>query len=97
MSRLILILFSIVAVLLGASFTVINSNDVAVNLYLQTFQVPMALVVFVSMFIGAVLGGMACSGLVMRRGRDMRQLRKKCKRAEDEIARLRQLPSTGKV
>lgn len=97
MSRLILILFVIVAVVLGASFTVINAGDVGVNLYLETYEVPLSIVVFVSLLLGAILGGLATSGMVMSRGREVRQMRKRCKRAEDEIARLRQLPSSGKV
>ncbi|EHQ52673.1 hypothetical protein ECTPHS_08281 [Ectothiorhodospira sp. PHS-1] len=97
MSRVILPLVLILAVVLGASFTILNAGEVDVHLYLESFQVPLSIVVFVSMLLGTILGGLACSGLVMRRGRDARLLRKRCKRAEDEIARLRALPSNSKV
>ena len=92
MRKLILVITLILAVLIGASFTLLNSDPVLVNLYALRVELPLSVVIFSSVLIGAALASIACVGLMLRRLRDNRQLHKRVRLAEDELSKLRKIP-----
>jgi lipopolysaccharide assembly protein A len=90
--KLILIIVLILAVLLGASFTLLNADTIALNLYVLSLELPLSVVIFLSLLIGALLGAFACMGWMLRRVRDNHHLQKRVRLAEDELSKLRRLP-----
>jgi lipopolysaccharide assembly protein A len=90
--KLIVLIVVILAVLAGASFTLLNSGSVPLNLYAVHLDMPLSVVIFSSLLIGAILGVFACMGLMLRHVRDNRQLHKRVRLAEDELSKLRRLP-----
>jgi lipopolysaccharide assembly protein A len=90
--KLVMLLILILAVLLGATFTLLNSDSVSVNLYVARFDVPLSVLIFLSLLVGAVLGAFACVGFMLRHVRDNRRLSRRARLAEDELSRLRKIP-----
>jgi lipopolysaccharide assembly protein A len=90
--KVITLLVLILAVLVGASFTLLNADPVSVNLYAIRFDLPLSVVIFASLLLGAILASFACVGLVLRRFRDHRQLSRRVRLAEDELSKLRKIP-----
>ncbi|MDD3517068.1 MAG: LapA family protein [Chromatiales bacterium] len=92
MRKFFYLLVLLVAVAIGVSFTVLNAGTVDVNIYFRSFSVPVALVVFLSVFVGAVLGVVACTGMIWARHRELRSLRRRARLAEEELDKLRKIP-----
>lgn len=92
MRKLILLLALALAVLIGATFSLLNAGSVAVNLYVGEVALPLSILIFLSIFIGAILGAFACTGFILRHINDNRKLRKRIRLAEEEITQLRKIP-----
>lgn len=86
------VILVIAAVVLGAAFTLFNPGLVEVIFYpeLYTVEVPMSIVVFASMALGLILGGLGSMMVLYRRGRESRRWQKRCRQAEEEVLRLRE-------
>lgn len=92
MRKLIMLIVLILAILVGASFTLLNSDPVTINVYAVHLELPLSVVIFASLLIGALLGAFACVGWMLRRVRDHRQLSRRIRLAEDELSKLRKIP-----
>ncbi|MFN2348143.1 MAG: lipopolysaccharide assembly LapA domain-containing protein [Thioalkalivibrio sp.] len=92
MRKLILLLALGLAVLVGATFSLLNSVSVPVNLYLGQVELPLSILIFVSLLIGAILGAFACTGFILRHLNENRKLRKRIRLAEEELTQLRKIP-----
>ena len=93
MKRILFVVLAIVLVLFAFAFTVLNTDKVGLNLYIV--EVPptsIALVIFISLFVGAVLGVVTSSGLVVKRQSEIRKLKRKLAVTEQEILNLRNIP-----
>lgn len=93
MGRLIGFLFLVVLVVLGLSFAVLNSRPVSLNYYFGYSDIPLSMVVVLSLAAGAVIGVLVSAGLILRSKAQSSQLRRKLRNAEKDSDQLRVLPA----
>ena len=78
--RWVSLIFVIIIILLGVSFAVLNAAPVPINYYFQTKQVPLSLLMAISLAVGALLGLLVMTyhhvGLRLKNKRLERKLRK---------------------
>lgn len=82
----------VTAAALTIFFTALNPGEVTVDLYFRQIELPFSLVVIVSIFLGALLGFVFGSLVVLSRNRALRKLGKRLHEAESELSNLRKLP-----
>ena len=93
MGRLLGFLFLVVLVVLGLSFAVLNAQSVSLNYYFGYRDIPLSMVVVLSLAVGAVIGVLVSAGLILRMKAQTRQLRRKLRNAEKDSDQLRVLPA----
>lgn len=92
MSRIIYTILVLAVILFGIMFAVLNANDVQLDYYFGSQQLPLSLALVLAMFVGAVLGVLASFNLILRSRREVARYRKASEMAEKEIANLRAIP-----
>jgi len=93
MARLLGFLFLVVLVVLGLSFAVLNAQSVSLNYYFGYRDIPLSMIVVLSLAAGAVIGALVSAGLILRLKAQTLQLRRKLRNAEKDSDQLRVLPA----
>jgi len=93
MGRLIGFLFVLVLVVIGLSFAVLNSQPVSLNYYFGYRDIPLSMIVVLSLAAGAVIGVLVSAGLILKLKAQTGQLRRKLRNAEKDSDQLRILPA----
>ena len=93
MGRLLGFLFLVVLIVLGLSFAVLNSRPVSLNYYFGYRDIPLSMIVVLSLAAGAVIGVLVSAGLILRSKAQSSQLRRKLRNAEKDSDQLRVLPA----
>jgi len=96
MLRIFYLLLFLILIVIGIAFAVLNAEAVEFNYYFSSRQIPLSLVLVLAMFIGAVLGVLASTGVIISLKREAAQLRKSAALAEKEIKNLRAIPIKDK-
>jgi len=73
-------------------FTVLNTASVEVDVYFYQTTVPVSVLIFVSLLVGAVLGVFVSLGLSFQHRVETRKLRKQLAQSEQELSNLRKIP-----
>ncbi len=92
MLRILGFVFVFALVVLGLSFAVLNAQQVQLNYYLGTIEIPLSMALVSALAGGAVLGVLVSMGLLVGQKRRVRQLEKKVQIAEKEVSNLRAIP-----
>lgn len=92
MKRILVILLVVAVVVVATGFTLLNPGTVEVDVYLRVVELPLALLVFLSIALGALLGVLAGLGMVVRRQAEIHRLKKKLAVSEQEVLNLRNIP-----
>ncbi|MEO7557643.1 MAG: lipopolysaccharide assembly protein LapA domain-containing protein [Gammaproteobacteria bacterium] len=92
MMRIVRLIFYILVLLLGLSFAVLNAQNVSLNYYFGMWQAPLSLTLVLALALGALLGVVACLGLLMKLKNEVNTLHKAAKLSETEILNLRAMP-----
>ena len=92
MKRLATFILLVLVVLLVMVFTVLNTASVAVDVYFYQATIPVSVLIFASLLVGALLGVFASLGLSIRHRNEMRKLRKQLALSEQEVVNLRKIP-----
>lgn len=92
MSKLIYTVLILAIILFGIIFAMLNAQSVQLNYYFGAKQLPLSLLIVLSMLIGAILGVLASIKLFLRNRREISRLRKAAEMTEKEIANLRAIP-----
>lgn len=92
MSKLIYTVLVLAVILFGVIFAMLNAESVQLNYYFGVKQLPLSLVIVLSMLVGAILGVLASIRLILKSRREISRLRKASEMAEKEIANLRAIP-----
>jgi lipopolysaccharide assembly protein A len=92
MSRIIIVIIFIAVFILGAGFSAINTTPVAINFYLGSVTLPLAVLIVLAILVGAALSATALSISVLRLRYENSRLSKKLSVSEQEINSLRILP-----
>lgn len=92
MKRVLILIAIVVVAFLGLAFAVLNAGAVEVKYYLGTFSLPLALLLVITLLMGAILGGLASVGVALRQRRENGRLRKRMSLIEAEVKNLREMP-----
>ncbi|MGI9304114.1 MAG: LapA family protein [Gammaproteobacteria bacterium] len=95
MRRFVYLLLLIIFIPLGLAFTVLNSQQVTIDLYVARFTLPIALVVFATLTVGALLGIFSDYMVRARYRLEIRGLHKKLTSAERRRPGQQGLPAKG--
>jgi putative membrane protein len=90
--RIIKLILLMLIVMLGAVFAVLNAETVQFNYYFGSRELPLSLIMTLALGAGALLGILACMGLMFGLKRENIQLRRKSQLASQEVNNLRALP-----
>ncbi len=94
--RVLFLLFFLIVVAIGVTFSILNADPVDLELYFVTLNtVPLSLILVVTLAIGAVLGLIASLSVVLRLKRENSRLRREVKMKEKEVMNLRNIPIKG--
>jgi putative membrane protein len=93
MARLLGFLLLVVLVVLGLSFAVLNAEPVSLNYYFGYREIPLSMIVVLSLAAGATIGVLVSMGMILRLKQQAARLRKKLQAAEKEADQLRFLPA----
>ncbi len=88
MLRILTIVFLLVLLVIGISFSTLNAESVELNYYFGTQELPLSLALVVAMGIGAIFGLVGSLGAIVRLRRRIMQLKRSVKMAEREISHL---------
>ena len=92
MLRLVYFSITLIVILFGVTFAVLNAENVQLNYYLGSVELPLSLVLVVTMIIGAILGIFASLGFIIGSRRSASKLKRSVEVAEKEIVNLRNIP-----
>jgi len=92
MSRILGYLFLLSVLIITLTFTTINVHEVQLNYYVGSQQVPLALLLGITLVAGAVLGALVMMQPIMRLKLKSSRLRRTIRSNEKEISILRTLP-----
>ncbi|MDX1594453.1 MAG: LapA family protein [Gammaproteobacteria bacterium] len=92
MLKLIYAAIGLALFVLALSFAALNSDPVPIDYYVGRIDVPLALLLVVSLGAGALLGSLVGLGRVFRVKREMAALRRQTRATEEEVRNLRALP-----
>lgn len=93
---LLKLLFLLIFLLVGASFSIINDAPVVVDLYFIRPQLPLSLLLLLTLGCGILLGGLAGSAYYMRVKKDNADLRRRARLVSEEVHNLRTMPVKGR-
>ena len=93
MLRLFGFILLIILVVLGLSFAVLNAEPVPLNYYFGSRDIPLSMVVVLSLAAGALIGVLVSMGMILRLKQQAAQLRRKLQRAEKAADHLSILPA----
>jgi len=96
MKRITLFILLLILAVLGIGFAVLNAEPVPFNYYLGSTEAALSLIVVLALALGALLGVIACLGLIVRQKRHNIRLRRKAALCEQELQNLRQIPIQDK-
>lgn len=92
MTKMLAALIILAMLIIGASFAALNAQAVVMNYYFGEIELPLALLMALTLAMGALLGIFASSGLLLRSELRNRGLKRQISLAEEEVANLRTLP-----
>jgi putative membrane protein len=93
MLRLINILLLITLVVLGLSFAVLNADPVPLNYYFGYRDIPLSMIVVVSLAAGAIIGVLVSMGILLRQKQQTFRLRRQLKKVEKSTTSASVLPA----
>ncbi|WP_440995924.1 LapA family protein [Arhodomonas sp. SL1] len=92
MRRLLFLVLAIAVIALGLSFALLNGEEVMVNYYFGSAAMPLSLWLAIALLVGAVLGVLSATMVLLRQRRELARLRREARHARTEVDELRKLP-----
>lgn len=92
MLKLIYALLALVLFVATLSFAALNAAPVTIDYYLGQHQVPLSLLLVVTLALGALLGSLVGLARVLHVKRELARLRRAARATEEEVRNLRALP-----
>lgn len=92
MMRILVLLLLLLVIGIGLTFSVMNAEPVSLEYYFGTSDIPLALLLVITLALGALLGVVASLGVILRLKRSNSSLRRENRLAEKEIMNLRNIP-----
>jgi len=92
MKRLATFILLVLVVLVVMAFTVLNTATVPIDVYFYQATIPVSVLIFLSLIVGALLGVFGSLGLSFQYRNEIRKLRKRLALSEQEVVNLRKIP-----
>ncbi len=92
MRRLSAFIGILLIILLGLAFSVLNAQEVAVDIFFVELKVALSVALVFTLILGAALGALTSFGALWRRRREMGRLRRQLGYAERQLQALRRVP-----
>lgn len=96
MLRLLYFIITLIVIIFGVVFAVLNAENVQLNYYLGSIELPLSLVLVLAMITGAILGIFASLSFIIGTRRNASKLKRSVEVAEKEIINLRNIPIKDK-
>jgi putative membrane protein len=93
MLKIIGIIFFVVLLTAGLSFSLLNSTSVELNYYFGSAEMPLAFALVITLAIGALFGILGMLSVVIKLKRESMRLKKTIRASERELSQLRALPA----
>ena len=90
--RFFKLLFILLVMLVGAAFAVMNAENVNLNYYFGSTDLPLSVVLVAAVCVGAVLGMLAGLAGLASLKRENASLRREARLATQEVKNLRTMP-----
>lgn len=94
--RILKFIFILIIALFGVTFACLNAQPVAINYYIGNAQIPLSLLLALTLIIGSILGLFAMISLYLHQKTNNLRLEHRLKLAEKELANLRAIPLKDK-
>jgi len=91
MARLISFVILLFILIVGIYFGLLNAEPVTINYYFGSYDMPLSLVMVVSVLLGALLGAVASIGIVFKMRKRINRLKKEMRAHERDLANTRAL------
>ncbi|MDF1796748.1 MAG: lipopolysaccharide assembly protein LapA domain-containing protein [Coxiellaceae bacterium] len=92
MMRYIYIAFWAIVVLIGISFTALNSHSVLIDYYFGNAHLELPVLLFIVLLLGIILGIIVMLPVVLRAKYQARRVKRRIKQTEQEVDNLRRMP-----
>ncbi len=92
MRRILFLITTILTLVFALSFAVINAHSVKLNFYLGSTDVPLALLLVLTLGIGILSGALVMLSVIMNQKLELSKLRKSARNCEKELSNLRSMP-----
>lgn len=92
MKRIFSLVFFLIVLICGLFFGLLNAESVRIDYYFGARELPLSLILVITLLVGAVCGVLAAFGLIFRKSREIARLRKEIKITGKELSNLRSLP-----
>jgi len=92
MARIFSFIIILIIIVLGLFFGSINAETVKFDYFFGTADVALSIAMVLSLFVGAILGVIACMTLIIRLRRQVSKLQKAVATVEKEVTNLRTIP-----
>lgn len=90
--RIFTYVFTIILLIFGITFSILNAKLVPINYYVGSHQFPLSLLLVLTLGIGILFGLIVSFKIYLRLKRECYQLRQRTKLAEKEVENLRTIP-----
>jgi len=90
--RIFSTIIALAIVIIGITFAVLNSSSVSINYYFGSHTFSISLLLALTLGLGAFFGILLITPTLLRLKRGNHQLKRKIKRAEQEVDNLRSIP-----
>jgi putative membrane protein len=87
-----MIIFYLLLILVGVSFAVLNASSVEVNFYFTKLQMPVSVLITLTLGVGVIIGALLFLTKYWRLKLDHKHIKKQLKLTEKEIKNLRSIP-----
>lgn len=95
MKRVAIIILLLLTAIIGAVLANLNAGEVSFNYYFSSITLPLAVLLFLVLTSGALVGVLLSLGLVLRVRNEKARINRRLKMCEQEIKNLREIPIKG--
>lgn len=90
--RIAFYIFLFLILLLGLTFACLNAEDVSINYYIGTSELPLSMLLAFTFVLGGITGLLVVLKVFLKMKYEQRRLHQRIKVAEKEIENLRVIP-----
>lgn len=96
MVRIFLYLLTVLIVVLGLTFAILNSQAVSINFYVKAYTLPLSILLILSLVLGFIIGLSILLVVYTKLKMENKRIKHRIKTAEKETSALRSIPVKSK-